>query len=142
MYNEEADMTILRAVGSRAFVDIETHAPKMGNQRSANLVTEVRPIVFTTGLSEESWKDATSTFLEIPPYFLRPPDNEIDYTDQDAYIDDVFDHTFFLDPFISGKTGGTPDPANAHLREKIQEMLRDNAVTSRPPEDNRSMPLE
>ena len=96
MYNEEADMTILRAVGSRAFVDIETHAPKMGNQRSANLVTEVRPIVFTTGLSEESWKDATSTFLEIPPYFLRPPDNEIDYTDQDAYIDDVFDHTLSL----------------------------------------------
>ena len=32
MYNEEADTTILRAIGSRAFVHIQTHTPKMGDQ--------------------------------------------------------------------------------------------------------------
>ena len=78
-------------------------------------------------------------FLQTPPYVLRPPDKQIDYTGQDVYIDDVIDDTSFLDPFISGKTGDTPDPANAHLREQIQEMLRDNAATSRPPGDNRTM---
>ena len=35
MYNEEEDTTILRAIGSRAFVQMETHAPKMGDQGKA-----------------------------------------------------------------------------------------------------------
>ena len=40
-------------------------------------------------------------FLETPPYVLRLQDKAIDYTEQNAYIDDVIDHTSFLHPFIS-----------------------------------------
>ena len=54
-------------------------------------------------------KSRNITFPETPTYVWLSREKEIDYTGEDAYVDGVTDHASFLDPFISGNSGDTPD---------------------------------
>lgn len=69
------------------------------------LVNTVEHIVFTIHQKETGMESRNATFLESLLYVPLPMDTEIDYketdcTEEDTYINDVIDHTSFLDPFV------------------------------------------
>ena len=46
MHDKEADLSALRAIGSRAFVYIETHTPKLGN-KAWEVIMDIRGVLQT-----------------------------------------------------------------------------------------------
>ena len=105
---------------------------------SADLVTTGGSIAFTTRQRGPSWTIGTLVSWK-PRRTSRPqPENWIDRSEQDAYINDVIDHTSFLNPFIFVKSGDFPDQDTTPARKQIQDMLRDNAPTRGLPERDRT----
>ena len=83
--------------------------------------------------------DLCSSLVDIgPSHALLPLDVGVDYTEQDAYIDDFIGYTFSLDPSSLENLGATPISHNAQLREQVQYMLHHNAATSEFPEEIRA----
>ncbi len=146
MYNKEADMSILRAIGARAFVHIETHTPKLGDRawegKLCGFSHNSRAYRIYNASKGTIVESRNVSFLETPPYIMPTPDYEIDRSEQDAYISDVIDHTSFLHPFIFGNSGDTPDHGTTSVRGQIQDMLRDNAATSEPLEGGQNPSTE
>ena len=93
MHDEEADLSDLRASGSRAFVHIETYTPKLGEK-----VSEGKLCYFSQDsrahqiykLSKGTVVERRNvTFLEAPPYSMPPMGVE--------YSIDIIDLTTSLD---------------------------------------------
>ena len=76
MHDKEADLSALRAIESRAFVHIETHTPKLGDEtwegKLCGSSQDSRAYRIYNPVKGTVVESRNVTFLETPPYSMPP----------------------------------------------------------------------
>ena len=141
MHGKEADLSGLRAIGSRAFVHIETHTTKLGDKawegKLCGFSQDSRAYRIYNPAKGTVVESRNVTFLETPPYSMPPVGTDYSVDDED-YENDVIDLTSFLDFTILD----SPEKELEHLRTKIRGMLQENANKSIQPQEAASLQHE
>ena len=148
MHGKEADLSGLRAIGSRSFVHVETYTPKLGDKawqgKLCGFSLDSRAYRIYNPAKGTVVGSRNATFLEKPPYSMPPAG--IDYMDDENYEDDMMDHTSFLDFTILDTPGEATSAEVERLRARIRDMLHANTdqqeASSSPQQQEASSPEE
>ena len=129
MYGREADLSGLRAIGSRAFVHVETYTTNLGDKawegKLCGFSQDSRAYRIYNPAKGTVLEGRNVTFQETPPYSMPPVGTDFSVNNED-YENDIINLTCYRD----FTTLDSPDKELEHRRAKIRSMLQEDAHNS------------